>query len=102
MSPEVADKLLEAATALDDVCQLWEDEDQAAFDRSRTSIKRAWGMSLEEIVYAMRDFVAEALAADLAEPSPDSPGMCHHCARPIHPHPGPDGWEHVDGGVVCE
>jgi hypothetical protein len=101
VSPEVADKLLEAATALDDVCQLWDDEDQAAFDRSATDIKRAWGMSLEEIVHAMRDFVAEALAADVAEPNPDSPTMCHHCAKPIYPTPTADGWEHVGGGVVC-
>jgi hypothetical protein len=105
MSDEVADKLLEAATALDDVCQLWDEDEQAAFDRSSTNIRRAWGMSLEEIVHAMRDFVAEALAADIAEPEPDTIGaasgtaVCHHCGKRIHR--TPEGWAHDGGEVVC-
>jgi hypothetical protein len=59
VSPEVADKLLEAATALDDVVQLWGDEEQAQFDRSATAIRRAFGMSLDEVVAEIRAFVDE-------------------------------------------
>jgi hypothetical protein len=105
VSPEVADKLLEAATALDDVCQLWTDEEQEQFDHSSTHIRRAWGMSLEEMVTEIRDFVAEALAADIAEPAPDTIGaasgtaVCHHCGKRIHR--TPEGWAHDGNEVVC-
>jgi hypothetical protein len=96
---------LEAATALDDVAQLWSDEEQEQFDRSATGIRRAWGMSLEEMVSAMRDFVAEALAADVAEPEPDTIGaasgtaVCHHCGKRIHR--TAEGWAHDGGEVLC-
>jgi hypothetical protein len=59
VSPEVADKLLEAATALDDVVQLWGDEEQEQFDNTKTAIRRAWGVSLDEMVAEIRAFVAE-------------------------------------------
>lgn len=62
LSDEVASKLLEVATSLDDVCQLWDDNDQAAWDASTTNIRNAFGFSLEEVVAEIRAFVAEAEA----------------------------------------
>jgi hypothetical protein len=60
ISDEVADKLDAAAQALDDVAQLWRDEDQAAFDASHTRIRDAFGFSLEEVAATVRAFIIEA------------------------------------------
>jgi hypothetical protein len=61
LSPEVAAKLLDAAQALDDVCQLWTDEDQATFDAEPegSGIKRALAVSLDEMVAAILQWVGD-------------------------------------------
>jgi hypothetical protein len=61
LSPEVAAKLLDVAQALDDVSELWTDEDQATFDAEPedSGIKRAIVVSLDEMVAAILQWVGD-------------------------------------------
>ena len=49
LTPEVASDLRAVATILYDVCHWWRENDQRAFERSRTQIGRAFGMSIDEL-----------------------------------------------------
>ena len=45
------------ATILNDVCHWWRENDQRAFERSRTQIGRAFGMSIDELAAEILAFV---------------------------------------------
>jgi hypothetical protein len=59
LTPDVASDLRAVATILYDVCHRWRDNDQRAFERSRTQIGRAFGMSIDEVAAEILAFVEE-------------------------------------------
>ena len=59
LTPEVASDLRAVATILYDVCRRWRDNDQRAFERSRTQIGRAFGMSIDEVAAEILAFLEE-------------------------------------------
>ena len=59
LTPEVARDLRAVATILYDVCHWWRENDQRAFERSRTQIGRAFGMSIDEVAAEILAFVEE-------------------------------------------
>ena len=59
LTPEVASDLRAVATILYDVCRRWRDNDQRAFERSRTQIGRAFGMSIDEGAAEILAFLEE-------------------------------------------
>jgi hypothetical protein len=59
LTPEVASDLRAVATILYDVCHCWRDNDQRAFECSRTQIGRAFGMSIDEVAAEILAFVEE-------------------------------------------
>ena len=59
LTPEVARDLRAVATILHDVCHRWRENDQGAFQRSRTQIGRAFGMSIDEVAAEILAFVEE-------------------------------------------
>ena len=100
ISDEVADKLEAAATALADVCQLWDDDDQAAWDRvyaDPEADRAPFAMSMEEVVYALRSFVQAAATA----PEPVATTVCEYCHRMFDPDTNPNS-RFVNVCVECE
>ena len=59
LTPDVASDLRAVATILYDVCHWWGENDQRAFERSRTQIGRAFGMSIDEVAAEILAFVEE-------------------------------------------
>jgi hypothetical protein len=59
LTPEVACDLWAVAAILYDVCHRWRENDQRAFERSRTQIGRAFGISIDEVAAEILAFVEE-------------------------------------------
>jgi hypothetical protein len=59
LTPDVASDLRAVATILQNVCHRWRDNDQRAFERSRTQIGRAFCMSIDEVAAEILAFVEE-------------------------------------------
>lgn len=60
LTDKVATNLREAAARLLWVTEAWDDNDQVCFDQSQTQIRKAFGMSLDEVATEILAFVEES------------------------------------------